>query len=496
MSKPTRTNEESKQIAALQDRVGIRESKLKNIVGNDYAALPKWDWPEDAMKIVKEAQKDAIKNRELVTRHIRDLYTWPSEDLANEKVFLEGKGAFSTFTRSRAWFEEEGFHEFTTNYSFSNRWDKTYLPATFLVPKVLVPGHKAPVMWYFHGGGYCTGASDGIPWYSQTAMRRAKNRGAIVIGIDYPLGPEGNYKDIVDSLGDFLAWYKADKSFDPNHTSWTDWLYKQTPNLNYTLDKSSVYIEGESAGGQAAVTTIWLNAKKGGPNLPIDAALLRFPMIEHYTRSWEKSANKQNKAVYMGLHCSKTEAEQRVANIKAVILDLERRGLVPTIPARYPPVGMAFAFLLSITGEWTWFFQRQHDERIHDMVAPTDTDFMDGLGRINNSVQDVVHECLPPMYVYHGHDDGNCPVEGTANFVNRLRELYPTRYGSEKGLVFHIVRVLAKKLEVANPMTGELKTVENATSVGHGFDYSLDEKNEKFLKEAYDWVGGFWGRNG
>jgi hypothetical protein len=158
--KPRWTAKEKEALEDLRRRNEVREDALKKIFA--HGAKPqKWNWPESALNIVKDAQEDAGKGtRELLTRDLKKLYTWPSEELAKDDVFIEGKGAFSMFDRKSTWLEDQGFYEFQTNYTFSDNWDKQFLTATILVPKGLPVEHKASVMWLFHGGGYVSSTTD------------------------------------------------------------------------------------------------------------------------------------------------------------------------------------------------------------------------------------------------------------------------------------------------------------------------------------------------
>ncbi|CAN9297346.1 unnamed protein product [Alternaria alternata] len=494
---PPWTAKEMKALVKLQERNENREKELNKIFGklsktSGTDSRPyKWNWRNkapEAAKIVEDAQEDAADYQEMLEKELARLYTWPSPDLTDGKIFLPGKGVFATFNRKDTWFDDMGFSIFQTDYTFSDNWDKERMPVTILVPNDLPVGHKAPVMWFFHGGGYCTGAGGFPAWYSQTTISRAKAKKAIIIAPDYPLGPEGNYKDIVDCLRDFLVWYKEDGCFESDFTKWTEWLYKQKPLQKFTIDKDHVYVEGESAGGQAAVTALWLNAAKGGPNLPIDVALLRYPMIAHYKRKWDECADKENgKVNYMGLWFTKEEVLKREADIAELIKWLESHNLLPTCSSRWPSKGMAFAFILSVTEKWQCHFQRQHD---FPKAKRDEIDYMDGIQRANNTQSRVSHERLPPMYIFHGWNDPNCPVEDTEKFVKVLRTKYPERYNNNKNLRFNIVKKLAVR-KFANP-DGSIIIELDSDKVMHGFDYWLDESEEKFLRDAYDWVSDRW----
>jgi len=61
---------------------------------------------------------------------------------------------------------------------------------------------------------------------------------------EYPLAPEANYKDIVESIRDFLNWYKEDGCFESDYTSLTRWLHDQDKlkGKHFTIDKDRVYV--------------------------------------------------------------------------------------------------------------------------------------------------------------------------------------------------------------------------------------------------------------
>ncbi|KAI4618932.1 hypothetical protein J4E83_005883 [Alternaria metachromatica] len=487
---PTWTSEEENELKELFKRSEGREAKLKELVTPDSR---KWNWPEEALNIVKEARKDSTDHYKLVTRDLLKLYTWPSEEMTRPDIFIDGEENFKMFDRKETWVEDEGFFLFKTDYTFSDRWDKESMEVTILVPQEMKQGHEAPVMWLFHGGGYCTGAADFYPWYSKTAIAKAKKRGAIIIAPDYPLAPEANYEDIVKSMRDFLDWYKEDGCFEPRYTEWTKWLYSRTPGQKYSIDKDRVYVEGESAGGQAAVTAMWLNATKGGPNLPIKVALLRYPMIAHYKRDWDKSADKKEnkgKNQYMGQWFTETEVKERAKDVGAVIRELEKRGVVPTCSERWPSQGMAFAFILSMAQTWKDLLRRKHGDC--SLADPTNTNYMDGLERAKHTSKDVEPDFLPPIHIFHGWDDPNCDVKDTIKFRDTLRdsELYGDRFKEDNMLFMSIV----KSLQTRPTWNSETEKVDRGPSekVGHGFDYWLDEDKEQFLKDAYTWVCKRW----
>ena len=158
---------------------------------------------------------------------------------------------------------------------------------------------------------------------------------------------------------------------------------------------------------------------------------------------------------------------------------------------------MAFAVFLSVSKKWS-FFQRKHGDTTLDKALSLDDegnideDLMDGIERAEICANRVDRELLPPIYIYHGHNDTNCPLTNTEKFVATLRkpELYGDRFKDTETLCLDVVWELNKK-----PKFDKAQGIHygSDTDVSHGFDYDLDEKDEPFLKKAYDWVGSFWG---
>lgn len=148
----TDTNRET-QLKALSEKVRELESNLKLETAHQPNEA-KWNWTEKANKVLAQIWKLAEKNKTLVRGELDGLLEWPSKEMADPKLFLGGKPGFEIFNRDEHWFETMGFDPHQTPYTFSNRWDKALIKATFLVPKDLDKGLDVRFMWYLHGGGF------------------------------------------------------------------------------------------------------------------------------------------------------------------------------------------------------------------------------------------------------------------------------------------------------------------------------------------------------
>ena len=127
------------------------------------------------------------------------------------------------------------------------------LPARVYDPKVS-PG-PAPVILYFHGGGWVTGNLD---TYDASDRELANGTGAIVVSVQYRLAPENKFP---------AAQSDADAAYN--------WLLRNAGTLGGNPRK--VALAGESAGGNLAIdTAIW--ARDKGLPAPV-AELLVYPVV-------------------------------------------------------------------------------------------------------------------------------------------------------------------------------------------------------------------------
>jgi acetyl esterase len=127
----------------------------------------------------------------------------------------------------------------------------------------------APVILYFHGGGWVTGNLD---TYDASDRALAQGTGAIVLSVQYRLGPESRFPAAQDD---------ADASYA--------WLLQNAASIGG--DPKQIALAGESAGGNLAIdTAIWARDQ----HLPAPVhQLLVYPVVgtDLATPSYKETTN-------------------------------------------------------------------------------------------------------------------------------------------------------------------------------------------------------------
>ncbi|KUI42062.1 lipase [Mycobacterium sp. IS-1590] len=118
----------------------------------------------------------------------------------------------------------------------------------------------APVVVFFHGGGWSVGDLDS---YDGTARRHAADAEAVVISVDYRLAPEHPYPAAVDDV-----W------------AVTQWVAASAHELG--VDASRLAVAGDSAGGNLAAVVAQLARDAGGPEI-------RFQLLWYPATTWDTS---------------------------------------------------------------------------------------------------------------------------------------------------------------------------------------------------------------
>lgn len=141
------------------------------------------------------------------------------------------------------------------------------LPVRVYTPKT--GSGPFPVVVYYHGGGWVIGSKE---VYDGGARGIAKNANAVVVSVDYRLGPENKFPAAHD---DAFAAYQ--------------WALKNAASIKG--DPNRVAVAGESAGGNLAVATA-LTAKQKGTKLPV-AIISVYPIAggDTVSASYTENAN-------------------------------------------------------------------------------------------------------------------------------------------------------------------------------------------------------------
>lgn len=192
--------------------------------------------------------------------------------------------------------------------------DRTIPGAGGAIPvRVYTPDQGAkpfPVVVYYHGGGWVIGSKE---VYDGGARALAKMAGAVVVSVDYRVGPEHTFPASHD---DAFAAYK--------------WAVANAPSING--DPKKVALAGESAGGGLAVATA-IRARDEKVQMPL-SILSVYPIAgtDTTTPSYVQHANAKplNRAMmsWFFTHYLRTAADRNDPRVNLVAADL--KGLPPT----------------------------------------------------------------------------------------------------------------------------------------------------------------------
>lgn len=178
----------------------------------------------------------------------------------------------------------------------------------------------APLIIFFHGGGFCFGDLDGQQFECVSA---SQNFGAVVVNVDYRLSPEHPFPAAIFDSEDVLKWSATNsKELGANPSS-------------------GLIVAGTSAGGSIAAV-LQVKSKKDGMTPPVTGALLVVPAVTSHAEPPSKYAAEllsldQNKnAPLLDLHnmnvlmdAYKPDLQSPLFNILA-LEDEQLTGLCPT----------------------------------------------------------------------------------------------------------------------------------------------------------------------
>lgn len=130
--------------------------------------------------------------------------------------------------------------------------DGVGLSAELVVPQRAADAGPAPVLLYFHGGGFVVGS---VRTHAALCRHLARLSGCAVLSLDYRLAPEHRFPTAVNDAFDALVWLRGAAE-------------------RLGLDPARIAVGGDSAGGTLAVVTA-LQARDAG--WPLVLQLLFYP---------------------------------------------------------------------------------------------------------------------------------------------------------------------------------------------------------------------------
>lgn len=121
--------------------------------------------------------------------------------------------------------------------------DGNQIPARFYLPHGLSPQEPAPLLIYFHGGGWVIGDLD---THDGVCRFLAANAGVAVLAVDYRLSPEHPFPAPVEDAWSAFAWAAANAG-------------------ELGIDPQRIALGGDSAGANLSAVVSLLALAGGGP---------------------------------------------------------------------------------------------------------------------------------------------------------------------------------------------------------------------------------------
>lgn len=112
-------------------------------------------------------------------------------------------------------------------------------------PTLTNPAAKLPVVFYFHGGGFCLG-SRVWPNFHNACVRLASGLHAFVVAPDHRLAPEHKLPSALDDAVSAVEWLQREALMSESGGACDAWMG------GGIVDFDSVFIAGDSSGGNIA----------------------------------------------------------------------------------------------------------------------------------------------------------------------------------------------------------------------------------------------------
>ncbi|KAF2249365.1 hypothetical protein BU26DRAFT_595215 [Trematosphaeria pertusa] len=452
-----------------------------------------WDWDKAALVKIWEKANPIRQHR--WEEDLSPKINWLGKELNKEEHFYElsgrPKGVYGRFSKNaiwkgfwlqeqgKSWFHQQGFTAYRIPFAYTDTWDKQVLELGILIPHNLDRTRRIGSHVKFHGGGCTTGDCLFEPWFAEHILRHARANNIILLCPNYRLMPEANGAAILQDIDQFWDFYL--------NCPYLTEFFQEVGKVE--LDREQSLISGESAGVYCAVAS-WL---RHSDKLSILALYLQYGMLAYYERVFpcdapgfdEESYRASqvgevlklapDELVYMGHPVKKEEVNKRAKELMDAVQKLEAVGQLPTCTGRAPPNGMLAAFTTS-TSPPAW----------RECLQRGGTQTPDIINMLKEKKDPPKN--FPPMFLYHGHDDPNCPIEKNSQaLVDLCCELFPKHYiknAKDPKIVLKTVTEIRAKDKDGKP---ELKK-----KVGHGFDYPLHEDWNPFIAEGIKFINSHW----
>ncbi|TQD88053.1 hypothetical protein C1H46_026350 [Malus baccata] len=108
-------------------------------------------------------------------------------------------------------------------------------------PKSANLNSKLPVVFYFHGGGFCVG-SHVWPNFHNCCIRLSSELQSLVVAPDYRLAPEHKLPAAIDDAVSAVEWLQKEALGESTNDAW----------IGGTADLDRVFVLGDSSGGNMA----------------------------------------------------------------------------------------------------------------------------------------------------------------------------------------------------------------------------------------------------
>jgi acetyl esterase/lipase len=141
---------------------------------------------------------------------------------------------------------------------------------------------KAPVVVYFHGGGYIAGARSPLPGliYDNVSTFFARN-GCIGVNATYRLAPQNKWPSGAQDVGRVVSWLRENAA-------------------KYGGDPEKIFVMGQSAGGTHVATWVFMDKVHGTAGPGVAGTILLSGVYSPVDPAYSEAAPGANQVAYYG----------------------------------------------------------------------------------------------------------------------------------------------------------------------------------------------------